>query len=270
MTGKSVLIDGAFGAMYSCAPSAFERLGAEVTAVACAPDGGMINAGSGAASPHKAAHRSAAGRGGLAFCYDGDGDRLIAAENGILYDGDAVLYVLARYLKKNNRLNKNTVVATVMSNFGLELALNRAGITLIRTAVGDRNVFDAMREQNCNLGGEQSGHIVLTDYARTGDGLLASVMLCEVMEREGATLGELCGDYAPAPQVLLNVPCPNPAAAAGSVRLQQKISEISAALAGFGRVFVRASGTEYKVRILAEGADIAELKRITAELAALV
>jgi len=271
LSGKEILLDCAYGAMYEVAPEVFRRLGAQIVTAACKSCGELINAGCGAANTVKARDLSRRLYGKAAvFCYDGDGDRVIAFQNGEAFDGDRLLYILALHLKKSGRLIKNTVVGTLMSNCGLEKSLAKEGITLLRADVGDRNVLELMRREGLTLGGEQSGHIVLSEYARTGDGLLTSVIVMGICQKEKADLRTLAAGCEYYPQILLSVPNSDPQAAVRDGRLIEKAEFFDKELGDSGRINIRASGTEPKVRIMVEGADEGEIRALAENLAEIV
>jgi len=194
----------------------------------------------------------------------------MAFKGGEAFDGDKLLYILALHLKKNGRLTKNTVAGTLMSNYGLEKSLEKEGITLLRSDVGDRNVSELMRREGLALGGEQSGHIVLSEYARTGDGLLTSVIVTGVCQKEKADLRTLAAGCERYPQILLSVPHPEPQTAVRDERLTEKVDFFAKELGNSGRINVRASGTEPKVRIMVEGENEVIIKTIAESLAELI
>lgn len=252
LSGISIALDCANGAAYKAAPELFDRLKADVIVHNAEPDGNNINAGCGATHPEFLAS-VAGGRIGLAF--DGDADRLIAVdENGTVVDGDAIMAVCAIDMVKRGILNKNTLVATVMSNGGLDLLANEYGFKLLRTAVGDRYVLAEMLAGGYNFGGEQSGHIIFSDHTTTGDGLLTALQLLTITGGSGLPLSELAGRLKRLPQVLYNQPVStqrgweeNPTIKAAVQGLRQKLGHR-------GRVLVRASGTEPLIRVMLEAA----------------
>jgi phosphoglucosamine mutase len=256
LDGMRVVVDCANGAAYRVAPQVFAELGAEVTSLAFEPDGRNINDRCGALHPDKVAVEVRRTHADLGIALDGDADRVILTdERGDIVDGDQVMALLGTRFQAQGRLAGNTVVATVMSNLGLEHALAASHAKLLRTAVGDRYVVEAMREGGFNFGGEQSGHLVFLEEATTGDGLLATLQVLSVMVREGKRLSELATLMTRYPQVLLNFPVERkvpidqlPAVAAAITRIEQ-------ALGDDGRVLVRYSGTEPKARVMIEGTD---------------
>ena len=189
----------------------------------------------------------------MGFAYDGDADRCLAVdENGRLVDGDMIMYVCGRYMKECGKLTNNTVVATVMSNIGLFKALDEAGISYEKTAVGDKYVYENMMANGHSLGGEQSGHIIFSQYARTGDGILTSIQLMEVMLEKKMSLSELVKPIHIFPQLLVNVRVADKAAAKDDPKVIAAVEELNASLAGDGRILVRESGTEPVIRVMAE------------------
>ncbi|GBR53583.1 phosphoglucosamine mutase [Gluconobacter sphaericus] len=255
LDGLKIVIDCANGSAYRVAPKALWELGAEVIKIGCSPDGLNINDGVGSTHPETlcAAVREHGADFGIAL--DGDADRvLIADENGNLVDGDQIIGLIAAFWKQHGRLRGNTVVTTVMSNIGLEKALAENGLELQRTAVGDRYVVERMREIGANLGGEQSGHMVLSDYATTGDGLIAALQVLAVSVETKRPASEICRFFTPYPQLLKNVrysgtsPMSSPDLAAAKAWADER-------LAGSGRLVLRASGTEPLIRVMAEAQD---------------
>ena len=271
MRGLEFLVDAANGAAFLAAPVLFERVGATVEVINADPDGMNINRGCGATHP-EAMVVKAGGRVGLSF--DGDADRLIAVdEDGVVADGDVIMAIFAQWMKERGRLKNDTVVATVMSNLGFRKAMERLGIEVIETDVGDRYVLEAMRTSRAVVGGEQSGHVLLEDRA-TGDGLRTALRLMEVMASTGKELRELRTVMEAYPQVLTNVTVKDKAYE-DNTSVVASIAEANRALGGRGRLLVRASGTEPFVRVMveapsaAEAADVAALvaKTVEAELA---
>ena len=271
MRGLEFLVDAANGAAFLAAPVLFERVGATVEVINADPDGMNINRGCGATHP-EAMVADARGRVGLSF--DGDADRLIAVdEDGVVADGDVIMSIFAQWMKERGRLKNDTVVATVMSNLGFRKAMERLGIEVIETDVGDRYVLEAMRTSRAVVGGEQSGHVLLEDRA-TGDGLRTALRLMEVMASTGKELRELRTVMEAYPQVLTNVTVKDKAYA-DNPSVAASIAEAERALGGRGRLLVRASGTEPYVRVMveapsaAEAADVAALvaKTVESELA---
>jgi len=268
LAGLKVVVDCAHGAAYEIAPRMLCRAGADVIAIGTEPDGDNINSGCGSTSLDalRAAVVSHGADAGIA--HDGDADRCLAVDaDGQVVDGDQILAVLAFALKDAGRLADNTVVATVMSNLGLRLALRDAGITLVETAVGDRYVLAAMRDGRFVLGGEQSGHIILLDHATTGDGLLTSLHLLATAVGRGQPLGELVKVMTRYPQVLISIPGVDRSLIASSPELKQAVAAATAELGDSGRVLVRPSGTEPVVRVMVEAVDSGQARGLAGTLA---
>ncbi len=257
LRGIEFVLDTANGAAFKAAPQLFEQLGATVEVHAAEPDGMNINAGCGATEPEYVA-QFVNGRVGLAF--DGDADRLIAVdEEGVTANGDVLMAIFAKHLKDNDKLKNNTVVSTVMANLGFRRAMDRLGINVEETAVGDRYVYEGMRRVKAGLGGEQSGHIIFY-RGTTGDGLRTAVRLAEVMAATGKPLTELRKVITEYPQVLHNIEVADKAKLAGSKEIWGSVADAERSLGDDGRILVRASGTEPLVRVMVEAptADIAE------------
>jgi len=268
LEGLRVCLDCANGAATVTAPDVFRALGAEVIAVGTEPDGENINDGCGSLHPEVVAGRVAGGEADLGFSFDGDADRVIAvAEDGTVVDGDRIMLVCARDLKRRGLLQNDTLVATVMSNMVLDLLCNRSGITVARAPVGDREVYRVMGELGAVLGGEQSGHIIFSDHNQTGDGLLTALQLVGARVRSGRSLKSLVGDFEPLPQVLVNVETTDKQGALASPGVAQAISEVEDRLDGRGRVLVRPSGTEPVIRVMVEGPEAGELDELAGKVA---
>jgi len=256
LNGLKVVIDCANGAAYRAAPEVLWELGAEVIPVGTSPNGKNINEGCGSTKPQTAAETVVAHGADVAICLDGDADRvLIVDETGRVADGDQIMGLMASRWAADGRLAGNALVATVMSNLGLERFLSGRGIGLERTAVGDRYVVERMRSGGFNLGGEQSGHIVMTDYSTTGDGLMAGLQFLAEMVRTGRTASELSDTFEPVPQLLKNVRFQ-----AGQTPLEMDvvkaiIADAETRLAANGRLLIRKSGTEPLIRVMAECED---------------
>ena len=261
LDGLTVVVDCANGAAYHVAPAVFEELGAKVITLGVKPDGTNINDGCGAVHPEgmaKAVQRHGAD---LGLALDGDADRVILAdEKGRVVDGDAIMALVGRDLLRQGTLAKRTVVATVMSNVGLERALAPAKGRVVRTAVGDRYVVEEMRRNGYNFGGEQSGHLIFLDHVTTGDGVAAALNVLAVMQREGRPLSELAGCFEPVPQALVNVVVREKRPLAELPAVGRAIATAERSLGSEGRVLVRFSGTENKVRVLVEGPDARRIK----------
>jgi phosphoglucosamine mutase len=268
--GLKVAIDCANGAAYKVGPEALEELGAEVVAIGVDPDGKNINLNCGAT--HLDAIRETVLREhcNVGVALDGDGDRvMLIDERGEVWDGDDVMALLGRKLAAEGRLSGNAVVATVMSNFGLELALRDAGVRLIRTEVGDPAVAREMRLNSYNMGGEQSGHVIFMDHSTTGDGLISALLVLAHLAESGRTLGELRA-MRRVPQVLENVRVKTRVPLAEMPDVQRIIADAEKRLAGTGRLLVRYSGTEMLARVMVEGEDGIQIKTLAQEIGAAI
>ena len=260
LDGMKVVVDCANGAAYRAAPEVLWELGADVIPVGVSPSGRNINENCGSTHPQTAAETVVAHCADLAICLDGDADRIILVdEKGEVADGDQLMGLMAAGWASEGRLAGNVLVATMMSNLGLERFLNGLGITLERTAVGDRYVVERMRQGGFNLGGEQSGHIVMTDYSTTGDGLMAGLQFLAEMVRTGKKASELANTFTPVPQLLKNVRYQAGQTPLEIPAVQASISEAEAQLDGKGRLLIRKSGTEPLIRVMAECEDAALL-----------
>jgi phosphoglucosamine mutase len=269
--GRTVVVDCANGATTPVAPQIFEELGLRVVLVGATPDGRNINEGCGSTHPEKMAARVASERAIVGIAFDGDGDRAIFAdENGGIVDGDAVMLMCGRQLKAEGRLRGDTVVATVMSNLGLELALRESGISLKRTQVGDKYVMEEMARGGYSLGGEQSGHVIFSDYLFTGDGLATALAVLRVMILTGQPLSALAGQLVTYPQVLVNVRVRERRDLTGVPALASTIAAVERRLGSRGRLLVRYSGTEPLLRIMLEGEDHAQISAWAEEIAGVV
>jgi phosphoglucosamine mutase len=271
LRGRRLVVDCANGATTRVAERLFRSLGFEVVLLGASPDGRNINLACGSTYPDSmaAAVRDAGAIAGVAF--DGDGDRAIFAdERGQVVDGDAVMLMCARHLQVEGRLRGNTVVATVMSNIGLELALAESGIALRRTQVGDKYVMEELLRNGFSLGGEQSGHIIFTDYLFTGDGLATSLGVLRVMAATGRPLSSLAAQLVTYPQVLVNVRVRERRDLASVPAVAHVIAGVESRLAGQGRLLVRYSGTEPLLRIMLEGRDRDEITSWANEIAGIV
>lgn len=271
LRGLKVVVDCAHGAGYFVGPLIFEELGAEVITLGTSPDGYNINEGVGSLHPEKAAALVLSENADLAICLDGDADRVIFVDgNGQVITGDRVLCLCAKALKSEGRLLNDTLVSTVMSNLGLRDALAADGITLETTAVGDRHVLERMREGDFNLGGENSGHIIFSDFATTGDGIVSALMVLSLIQKTGKSLAELADCMIEYPQILVNIPVKQKPAIAEVPELQKAIDDANAALGNDGRTLVRYSGTEKKIRVLVEAKDQALAESTSAIICAAV
>ena len=256
LDGLTVVVDTAHGAAYKVAPMVFEELGAKVIRLGNAPDGKNINQGFGSLHPEKMCKAVVKHGAQIGIALDGDADRVIVAdEKGNVVDGDAIMAICARHLHASKRLAKKTVVATVMSNMGLDLAMGEVGARVVRTKVGDRYVVEEMRKNGYNFGGEQSGHLIFLDHCTTGDGVVAALSILAVMAEAGKPLSELARVFVPVPQTLLNVPVRQKRELDDLPTVLKTIKGVEMKLGRDGRVLVRFSGTEPKARVLVEGPD---------------
>ncbi|MBE9639111.1 phosphoglucosamine mutase [Salipiger mangrovisoli] len=263
LDGMKVVIDCANGAAYRAAPEVLWELGAEVIPVGTHPNGLNINDQCGSTKPQTAAETVVAHGADVGICLDGDADRVILIdETGTVADGDQIMALMAGRWAEEDRLNGGTLVATVMSNLGLERYLGDRGLTLARTKVGDRYVVEMMRAKGFNLGGEQSGHIVMTDYATTGDGLMAGLQFLAEMVRTGLPASRLARNFEPVPQLLKNVRFGAGQTPLDAASVQGAIAEAEAQLSGRGRLLIRKSGTEPLIRVMAECEDEALLAQV--------
>lgn len=271
LDGLKIVIDCANGAAYRMAPAVLWELGAEVVTVGVEPDGYNINRECGATHPATLQSQVVAHGAHLGIALDGDADRLqMVDEQGAIIDGDQVMGLIARSWADAGRLTGGSVAATVMSNLGLERYLKGFGVGLLRAAVGDRYVLEAMRAQGCNLGGEQSGHIILTDYATTGDGLVAALQVLAVIAAAGKPASEVLRVFSPLPQILKNVRFANGGKPLEAASVKAAIAAAEQRLNGTGRVLVRKSGTEPLVRVMAEGEDATLVRRVVDDVAAAI
>jgi phosphoglucosamine mutase len=255
LDGLRIVVDCAHGAAYKVAPTVFWELGAEVFSLGVSPDGLNINRECGALSPEQMRREVLARRADIGIALDGDADRLIIAdERGLILDGDQLMALIATGLARGGRLTGGALVATVMSNLGLERFLTGHDIALHRTPVGDRHVVEKMRALGCNLGGEQSGHIILSDFATTGDGLIAALQVLASIVETGRRASEVCSLFTPVPQRLRSVRFSrgDPLLACS---VKRAIDEATDRLAATGRLVIRKSGTEPVIRVMAEGED---------------
>jgi phosphoglucosamine mutase len=262
LDGIKVVIDCANGAAWRAAPEILWELGADVVPIGTSPDGLNINQGCGSTHPQLAAEAVVAHGADVGICLDGDADRVVIIdENGKIGDGDQIMAMMAARWASEHRLSGNALVATVMSNLGLERFLQGHGIGLERTNVGDRYVVERMRQGGFNLGGEQSGHIVMTDYATTGDGLMAGLQFLAEMIRAQQPASALLHSFDPVPQLLKNVRYATGQTPLDNVRVKAAIAQAEADLTGSGRLLIRKSGTEPLVRVMAECEDAALLEQ---------
>ncbi|WP_069299623.1 phosphoglucosamine mutase [Neptunicoccus sediminis] len=271
LEGLKVVVDCANGAAYKAAPMVLWELGAEVIPIGVSPNGFNINAGCGSTHPETAAQAVVANGADVGICLDGDADRvMLIDEKGRVADGDQIMGLIAQQWSASGRLAHDTLVATVMSNMGLEKHLEGRGMTMLRTNVGDRYVVEAMRKGGFNLGGEQSGHIVMRDYVTTGDGLIAALQFLGALVQSGKTASMLSRVFEPYPQLLENVRYGEGPDPLQNAAVQQAIAEGEAALASSGRLLIRKSGTEPLVRVMGECEDAALLKQVVGDISAAV
>ncbi|MFG2952014.1 phosphoglucosamine mutase [Streptomyces adustus] len=271
LDGLKIVLDEAHGAAARVSPEAFARAGAEIITIGAEPDGLNINDGCGSThlGPLKEAVRTHGADFGIA--HDGDADRCLAVDHtGEEIDGDQILAVLALAMRERSALRSDTVVATVMSNLGFKLALEREGLKLVQTGVGDRYVLEEMKEHGYALGGEQSGHVIILDHATTGDGTLTGLMLAARVAQTGRSLRDLAGVMERLPQVLVNVPDVDRSRVATSEELAVAVAEAELELGTTGRVLLRPSGTEPLVRVMVEAADIDQARSVAGRLADVV
>ncbi|WP_377290778.1 phosphoglucosamine mutase [Rhizobium sp. SG2393] len=266
LKGLRVAIDCANGAAYKVAPAALWELGADVVTIGAEPNGKNINLDCGSTHPETLSRKVHEVRADIGIALDGDADRVqLVDERGTIIDGDQLMAVIADTWAADGLLRGKGIVATVMSNLGLERYLKGRKLSLQRTKVGDRYVVEHMREHDFNVGGEQSGHIVLSDFGTTGDGLVAALQVLAAVKRSGKTVSEVCHRFEPVPQILKNVrvmtgkPLEDP-------QVRQAIADAEAALAKSGRLLIRPSGTEPLIRVMAEGDDRGQIERIVDEL----
>lgn len=271
LDGLKVVLDEAHGAAARVSPEAFSRAGAEVVTIGAEPDGLNINDGCG--STHLELLKAAVVQHGadLGIAHDGDADRCLAVDAaGNEVDGDQILAVLALAMREAGTLRGDTVVATVMSNLGFKLAMEREGLNLVQTAVGDRYVLESMKEHGYALGGEQSGHVIVLDHATTGDGTLTGLMLAARVAATGKSLADLAGVMERLPQILINVKDVDKSRVSTSGDLAAAVVEAERELGSTGRVLLRSSGTEPLVRVMVEAADIEQARAVAQRLADVV
>jgi len=277
LKGKTIVLDGAFGAAHRIAPEVFRKLGANVVAANCVNDGLKINENCGALYPENLIKRVFRYKADMGFAFDGDADRLIAVdEKGNIIDGDKIILGLAKYFKKQGKLNKNTVVGTSHTNMAIEEDLFNNGIKLIRTDIGDKYVLAKLNEKGLSLGGEQSGHVILKDLTTTGDGILTAIVVANMVINEKSTMSEAL-KIELYPQVNKNVVVEDKFRIMNNEELGKEVAKYNSELAGSGRIMIRASGTEPKIRVMVESKDkalneniansiVTMIKRINAEV----
>jgi phosphoglucosamine mutase len=266
--GMRLVVDCANGATTTIAPRLFQELGFEVKCIGCEPDGRNINLRCGSTAPQQLARAVVDGAYPLGIAYDGDGDRAIFVdEQGKVVDGDAVMLMCAKQMKREGRLKGNAIVATVMSNIGLEIALRDAGIDIVRCPVGDKYVMEEMMRRDIALGGEQSGHVIFSEYLFTGDGLATSLNVLRTVGATGRALSDLASELTTYPQVLVNVRVARKVDLHTVPEVAQVMSAVESRLAGNGRLLIRYSGTEPLLRIMIEGQDQREIAAWADEIA---
>ena len=271
LAGLRIIVDSANGAAYKIGPRVLTELGADVISLYDQPSGMNINQGCGSLHPEVIFRSVVANNAQIGIAFDGDADRIILCdENGVMVDGDVVMAICALHMIKHGNLNHNTLVATVMSNLGLELAMRQAGGKLVRAAVGDRYVMEKMIEGGYNLGGEQSGHIIFLDHNTTGDGLISALQVLTIMKQADKPLSELAACMKTYPQILVNVKVKERKDLDSIPEIAKRMSEIEKKLDGTGRLLVRYSGTEPKVRVMIEGEDQNEIKTLADGLAGII
>lgn len=271
LAGLRVVVDCANGAASEIAPRVLERAGAQVIAIHDQPDGWNINDACGSTHLEDLIAEVLRTGADAGVAHDGDADRCLAVDaHGSVVDGDHILAILATALRDSQRLIENTVVTTVMANMGFKIAMESAGIVVAETAVGDRYVLEEMRERGFVLGGEQSGHIVLSEFATTGDGVLTALQLLAQVARSGRTLAELASAVEKLPQVLVNVGGVDKSAISTSDAVQRAVLDAEKELAGYGRVLLRPSGTEPVIRVMVEAATSDDAERLAGAIAAVV
>ena len=270
LDGVKVVFDGANGAAYKVGPRTLNELGADVITIGCSPNGKNINQGCGSTFPELLQKTVVAVDASVGIALDGDGDRVVMVdENGAIVDGDQLLYVLASD-RKSDSLFQGPVVGTVMSNLGLEHALDRQGIAFKRTSVGDRYVLEALRESGGTIGGETSGHLICLDKTTTGDGMVAALQILAVMRRTGKSLSALTSGMSRYPQTMVNVKTPEPVNPETVPAIQEAVAAVENELAEQGRVVLRASGTEPVIRVMVEGKNKEQIVTLANRLASVV
>ncbi|MDM8534777.1 phosphoglucosamine mutase [Clostridiaceae bacterium HSG29] len=273
LNNVKIALDCANGAASVIAPKTLESLGAEVIAISNEPNGLNINVNCGSTSPENIQRLVIKSKADIGLAFDGDADRLIAVdEKGELVDGDKIMAICGNYLKSINALKDNTIVSTVMSNIGFDVALKENNLNTIKTSVGDRYVLEEMKKNNYSLGGEQSGHIIFLEHNTTGDGLLSGVQLINAMLNSGKKLSELANIMTTYPQILINakVENSNKHNYESNEEIRNEINKVTEYFEGKGRVLIRPSGTEPLVRVMIEGKDTEEIKKYAEELVKLI
>lgn len=270
LQGLKIVVDCGNGAGYKVAPMALEELGAKIYVIGDEPDGTNINKDCGSVYPEAMCAKVREKGADIGISFDGDGDRVIFSDSeGNIVDGDIIMGICARYMNGAGLLNKSTIVCTVMSNYGFEKSMDREGVKLVRTDVGDRYVMEEMLNNGYNLGGEQSGHIIFSDYNTTGDGLVSAMQLLKVMVRSGQTLSDLKKFITLYPQALKNFKVKNKISIEKLAKTSKEINSVNKEMEGTGRLLVRYSGTENKLRVMLEGEDLARITELADNIGAL-
>ena len=268
LDGLRVVLDGANGAAYKVGPTVLSELGAEVISIGCEPNGRNINLNCGSLHPERTAEKVRELRADVGVALDGDADRVVLVDElGEVLDGDQILSLCARDLHSRKLLKGGGIVATVMSNLGLERSLDSMGLDLVRTQVGDRFVVEAMRRGGYNLGGEQSGHLVFLDHTTTGDGLMTALQALAIVKRSGHSLSELTASFERFPQVMINIPISERRPLETLPKVQDAIRRVEGELGDRGRVLIRYSGTELKARVMVEGENQERVAQFAEDLA---
>ena len=269
--GMRIVVDCANGAASMIAPEVYEAMGAQVIPIYNTPDGSNINDGCGSTHPEVLQRKVIEEKADIGFTHDGDADRVLACDHlGNLVDGDQILTICGLDLLQKDMLPQNTIVATVMSNLGLDMAFRQAGGKVLRAKVGDRYVLEEMKKHGLVLGGEQSGHVIFLNHNTTGDGVMTAIQLLGAVKRSGKTLFELASQFKRLPQALENIQVVNKEAIHGNEKIAQAVEEVTKKLGDRGRILIRPSGTEPKVRVMVECEDEEELKSIMDRMTELV
>ena len=260
LSGLNIVVDCAHGATYHIAPNVFSELGADVTAIGNKPDGFNINHAVGSTSPEALRQHVLASGADIGIGLDGDGDRVILVDAaGRLINGDQIIYIIAKDRQQKGLLHGG-VVGTLMSNYGLEKAMQTLGVPFLRTRVGDRYVLETLKAQDWKIGGESSGHVVCLDKTTTGDGIVAALQVLAIMVKQEKTLEQLCEGITLLPQALINVKTEQAMALANHSRVVEVVDALDATLQGAGRVLLRPSGTEPLLRVMVEGLDLIDVQ----------